>query len=88
MQLFSPYKFNAIRKYCIIGLLVASGFLMGRVWQGHSSAVADIRKTPPRQSFLSGSERSETYLKEIAGTLKRIESRIGRIEQAVKKTEK
>ena len=88
MQLFSPRQPNAIKKYSMIGLLIASGFFMGRVWEGHSAALAGVRRSAPRKTFLSGSERSETHLKEIAGTLKRIETKMGRIEQAIKKAGK
>ena len=75
---------TTLRKYFMVGLLLTVGFVTGKWHDDHSTVQADIRRTQPRQSFQSGSERSETYLKEIAGTLKRIESRLVKIENKIK----
>lgn len=60
--------------------LLLIGGLLGS-WLGDSLAVADVRKSPPRAAFLSGSERSEQILREMSVTLKRIDERLQRFER-------
>lgn len=57
----------------------AVGIVLGRIGV-ESTAHADVRRTPERESFKSGSARSESLLREIAGTLKKIDGRVARIE--------
>ncbi len=49
-------------------------------------AQAEIREQPAPRAFLSGGERSEILLREISGTLKRIDGRLERLERAVYET--
>ncbi|MCR4411419.1 MAG: hypothetical protein NUV77_03215 [Thermoguttaceae bacterium] len=46
-------------------------------------ALAEVREQPAPRAFLSGGERSEILLREISETLKRIDSRLERLERAV-----
>ncbi|MFN0195855.1 MAG: hypothetical protein ACKVT0_03875 [Planctomycetaceae bacterium] len=70
-----------VRQLSLAGVLLASGFIAGVVYQDQDSARADVRKGAPREAFLAGSERSEPHLKEISETLLRIEKQIGNVEQ-------
>jgi len=78
-----PQTSQTIHKTVAMFALIAFGFAFGAWFNVYSPVEAEIRKSPPRQAFQSGSERSEVYLKEIAGTLKRIENRLGQIDQKV-----
>lgn len=60
---------------------VAIGFWLGGSHDSTDVVHAEIRKTPPRQAFLSGSERSEQVLREISQTLKIIDGRLARLEK-------
>lgn len=66
-------------------IAVAAGFLAGSADRPGPQAVAEVRRTPPREAFQSGGERSEVVLREIAATLTRIESRVERIEKSLTK---
>lgn len=70
----------SVRKGIAVFALLVMGFAAGSFIDITSSANADVRRTPARQAFQSGSERSEVYLKEIAGSLKRIEARLVQME--------
>lgn len=69
------------------GCLVAGALLASAVYLGLPSASPDARAqgaTPPApRAFLSGGERSEIILREIAETLRRIDGRLERLEKAV-----
>ena len=77
----------ATRCWRVLWLLIAivAGFLAGSADRPGPQAVAEIRRTPPREAFQGGDERSEVVLREIAATLARIESRVERIEKALTK---
>lgn len=79
----SPKTSQTVHKTVAMFALVTFGFALGAWFNVSSHVEAEIRKSPPRQSFQAGSERSEVYLKEMAGTLKRIENRLGQIDQKV-----
>lgn len=64
-------------------LLVGAGYVWGAMQPSVPTAQADPRTTPPREAFLSGSERSEAVLKEIHRTLQTIDGRVAKIEAAV-----
>jgi hypothetical protein len=49
-----------------------------------SAAQADITQDSPQKQFLSGGARSEVVLREISETLKRIDGRLERMENAVR----
>jgi hypothetical protein len=66
-------------------VLFAAGYLVsasGILSRPSNIAQAELTPTKGREAFKAGSERSEGTLKEIADTLKRIESRVEKIEQA------
>ena len=71
--------------------LVACGIFAGYLAGGISSPVlsvrAEVTETPRREAFKAAGAADEPILREISATLKRIESRVERIEKntAVKK---
>ncbi len=68
------------------GCVLAGALLAGAVCLMLPSATPNARaegRTPPPRAFLSGGERSEIILREIADTLRRIDSRLERLEKAV-----
>lgn len=64
-----------------LGLFMVMAFALGQVWQAPAQMRSPFENPPPRQHFLSGSERSEQVLRDIADTLKQIDSRLERLEQ-------
>ena len=65
-----------------LGMLLA-----GNVSRLSTTAQGDVRETPVPRTFLSGGERSEAVLKEMAETLKHIDARLERFEKALRETE-
>ena len=61
---------------------IAAFILCGVCWST-ASAQPDREEGPRKEAFRSGGARSEDVLKEIAGTLKRIDQRLERIEKVV-----
>ena len=76
-------RIKAMRVWLLPCVVLAIGFVAGTAARQPATVQADVRKTPSRLAFQSGSERSEAVLREIASTLKRIEGRIERIERSV-----
>ncbi len=72
-----------MRRWLLPCVVLAVGLVFGSVARQPDVVQADVRRTPSRPAFQSGSERSEIILREIASTLKRIEGRIERIERSV-----
>ena len=64
-------------------IAVTVGFVAGVCWHAVPPAQADVRESPPREAFKAGSERSVEILGEMSATLKRIETRVERIEQTI-----
>ncbi len=62
-------------------LLVAAFWLGSSVRREPTVSAADTRRNPPREAFLAGSERSIPILQEISVTLKRIDTRLARLEK-------
>jgi hypothetical protein len=60
-----------------------AGFVAGSADRPGPQAIAEVRRKEPREAFQSGSERSETVLREISDTLTRLDGRVARIEQAL-----
>jgi len=60
-------------------ILLAS-FWAGTFLSPRPASTADVRRGPPKQHFLAGSERSVPILQEISETLKRMDARLARIE--------
>ena len=63
-------------------ILLAS-FWAGTFLRPQPASTADVRKGAPKEHFLSGSERSIPLLQEISDTLKRMDTRLSRIEEIV-----
>lgn len=58
------------------------------VWpRATPTAGQEIREGPRREAFLSGGARAEIVLREIAETLKRIDARLERFEQALREAQ-
>ena len=72
---------NVLRSLLLIGL----GYVVGVSSQPSLVLQADIRKTPPRPAFQSGSERSEPIMRDLSSTLKRIEASVARIDKTIAK---
>lgn len=64
-------------------VFLAGSFLAGTCFQAQPASSSEVRKGTPRAHFLSGGERSVPILLEISDTLKRIDSRLARIEEAI-----
>jgi hypothetical protein len=62
---------------------VAAGYVIGQSQGDSDFARAEVRETAQRSTFLAGSERSETVLREISSTLKTMDRRLERIEKFV-----
>ena len=69
------------------GLLlgIAAGYAAGIAAQPSASLHAEVTELPRREAFQAGGERSEIVLRDIAAILKRMDSRVERIEQVVTK---
>lgn len=69
------------------GCVLAGALLVGTLWAFWPAAApvagAEGRNPPPPRAFLSGGERSEIILREIAEILRRIDGRLERLEKAV-----
>ena len=67
------------------GLLLgmAAGYAAGIAGQSSSALQAEVTELPRREAFLAGGERSELVLRDIATVLKRMDTRLDRIEQVV-----
>ena len=68
--------------------LVSAGVIGGAATAPSRQAQAEIRTTPPPQAFQSGGQLSVPVLKEIAATLRQIESRLARLEVVAQKMQK
>ncbi len=78
---------QSIRRMTGMGLILLSGWILGSLSHGPESLVAETRKGLPRKAFQSGSERSETQLKEIASLLKTINLRIEKMDSRLENIE-
>ena len=76
-------KTTMARRVACAGLLLLGGFCAGAAFHPETPAKAGVRKTPPREAFLAGSERALPVLHNISETLKQIDARLMRIEKAV-----
>jgi hypothetical protein len=65
--------------------LVVGGLFAGASIAPSSEAQAELRATPPPQAFQSGGQLSVPVLKEIAATLRQIDSRLARLEAVAQK---
>jgi hypothetical protein len=66
-------------------VLLAAGLIAGAAVAPFGEAQAEIRATPPPQAFQSGGQLSVPVLKEIATTLRQIDSRLARLEAVAQK---
>lgn len=69
------------------GLLlgIAAGYAAGIAAQSSTSLHAEVTELPRREAFQAGGERSEIVLRDIVAVLKRMDTRLDRIEQVVTK---
>jgi hypothetical protein len=74
-------RFARFRPVLWIGVGLAFGYLAGSVMEMSRPARAEVTETPRRETFKDGSVLNEGVLREIAATLKRIETRVDRIEK-------
>ncbi len=81
-------RIAGMRRWLLPCTVLAVGLALGSAARQPDVVQADVRGTPSRPAFQSGSERSEIILREIASTLKRIEGRIERIERSVSTKQK
>lgn len=63
--------------------ILLAAFWAGAFLRPETASMADVRKSPPRQHFQAGSERSIPLLEEISETLKRMDARLAKIEEIV-----
>jgi hypothetical protein len=76
------------RRWAACAPLAALALALLVVWPRPAPTVGqEIRVSPQRETFLSGGARSEIILREIAETLKRIDARLERFEQALRDAE-
>jgi len=66
-----------------VAILLLGAFCMGVSFRPQPVARAGVRDAIPPGHFLSGSERSVPLLKEISGTLRKIDARLSKIENMV-----
>jgi len=71
------------RWYSGLLLGLAAGYAAGIAAQSSSAVQAEVTELPRREAFQAGGERSEIVLRDIAAILKRMDTRVERIEQAV-----
>jgi hypothetical protein len=69
-----------VRPIAFLALFLLA-ILAGSWFTNANSAQAEITRGQPRKAFLSGSERSEQILREIAQTLKTMDGRLARLEK-------
>lgn len=69
------------------GLLlgIVAGYAAGIAAQSSSAVHAEVTELPRREAFQAGGERSEIVLRDIAAILKRMDTRVERIEQVITK---
>jgi Skp family chaperone for outer membrane proteins len=65
--------------------LLVSGVVAGAAISISNEAHGEIRATPTPQSFQTGGQLSVPILKEIAATLRQIDSRLSRLETVAQK---
>ena len=65
--------------------LVMAGVLVGGTVPSARVAHGEIRETPPPQAFQTGGQLAVPVLKEIAATLRQIDSRLSRLETMAQK---
>jgi hypothetical protein len=76
---------HVLQKGAIGIALVTGGVLAGGVLPAVKMAHGEIRTTAPPQAFQSGGQLSVPVLKEIATTLRQIDSRLARLETMAQK---
>ena len=64
----------------VVLALVLSGFVAG-IARRDAAALAEVGRPDAPPAFRSGAQRSEAHLADIAGTLKRIDERLARLEK-------
>ncbi|MBC8876541.1 MAG: hypothetical protein H8E44_44500 [Planctomycetes bacterium] len=67
----------------VTGMVLAAAFWLGSSFREPAAIGADSHKNPSPPMFLAGSERTIPILQDIAATLKRIDTRLDRLEKWV-----
>ena len=80
-NLLPTSRFTRFRPVLWIGVGLAIGYLAGSVLDVPHPARAEVTETPRRETFKDGGILNEGVLREISATLKRIETRVDRIEK-------
>ena len=78
---------SKLRNVVLTLLLLAAGAIVGAWMTATGEAYAEIRETPRPESFQSGGQLSVPVLKEIAATLRQIDSRLARLETMAQKVQ-
>jgi len=76
---------SSLQKGAIGLVLLCAGVLAGSVMPAGRTAHGEVRTGPPPQAFQSGGQISVPLLKEIAATLRQIDSRLARLEAVAAK---
>jgi hypothetical protein len=76
---------HVLQKGAIGVALLVAGVLAGGAVPSAKLAHGEIRPTAPPQSFQTGGQLSVPVLKEIAATLRQIDSRLARLESVAQK---
>jgi len=74
-----------LRDGAIAVALITAGIVAGAAFGPPPEAQAEIRATAPPKAFQSGGQLSVPILKEIAATLRQIDSRLARLETVAQK---
>lgn len=67
---------------CVLMLLL--GYAIGGTVGLPSSAEAEVREVTPPAAFKSGGARSEVVLKQIAATLRQMDTRLANVEKSAR----
>ncbi len=70
------------RHIVVMVLCFLVAFALGQALQAPAQLRTTFESPPPRETFLSGGERSERILRDISAILKQMDGRLARIEQA------
>ncbi|MDB5340628.1 MAG: hypothetical protein JWN70_6247 [Planctomycetaceae bacterium] len=79
MQRFSPIQnYSSFRTISLLLIGMGLGYAAGTISAPSSVLLAEVTEEPRREAFKAGAVANEPILREIAATLKRIETQVGR----------
>ena len=82
MHVHSKSERRQVYRSVALVLLLLGAYALGRSLSALAQVPSPFDNPPPRQHFLSGSERSEAVLHDILATLRQMDDRLARIERA------